>query len=279
MSAMASEVSDTNQKGIKRYINSDGGLGEVVVNDAWSVQEKLRQCRDKERSLSVDLQLVSKSLQLEKEHSNKYQTSLHGCEVARQLSNDIRSSCQKKNERCERRLEELESNSTTIQGHFKSQIADLESQIVNLTTKHTEYITTLNKSQVEKASAITAQRDDLRTRLENEKNQTESLKKKYSMCVDGIDAETNRRLTKEINTLTALNDDLSTQLAAQGKEAESCRDNYDKGHARELTQLGPLVKLGGGGFLLGAVGIGGFVWKRMSNNLKQEKKERAKLSN
>jgi hypothetical protein len=216
MSAMALGVSGTSQKQTDQCPSSDSGLGETIANDVrsvqematnyvQSVQENLRQCRDKEHSLSVDLQLVTNSLQ------------------DLQL---VINSLPLDNERYEKRkLEALENSSTTIEGHFKSEIAHLQSQITDLSTQHTEYVTIL----------------------------------------------------KGINALAALNDNLSMLLVAQGETLRSCRDHYGESHARELAPLSPLVKLSGGGFLLGALGVGGFFWKKMSNDLKKEKKKNDEL--
>ncbi len=279
-----------------RSINSNGGLGGAAV---ILVQEKLRQCQDKERSLSVDLKFAKKDLQSEKENSEKCLTSLHECETKRhkceterKLSEEMLSFCENRYETCVERSEELGRNSTTIQGHFESQITNLESQIAGLEKNHTEYITTLNKSQGNKTSTITAQKDNLITLLENTKHQAESLQEQYGKCVKRDHTETIRDLNKEITTLAAHKDDLATQLAVKKNETTAfaiLNDDLKNQLAFQKNQTESLQKsfvilqqssrksnhmqatVGGGGFLLGAVCAGGFVWKKMLNNFNREK--------
>lgn len=301
VSAMASGVSSVAQeKRTDRYINSDGGLGEAVVNDEWLVREKLRECQDKERSLSVDLKFAKEDLQSEKENSEKCLTSLHECEVERKLSDEMLSFCENRYEDCVEKSEELGRNGTTIQGRFESQITNPESQIANLEENYTEYVTTLNKSQVNGISTITVRRDDLITLLENTKHQVESLQKQYDKCVRKDHTETIRDLKKEITALTAREDDLSTQLAVQKSEMTTFATlnddlknqlEFQKNQTESLQESFAILRqasiksnhmqatLGSGGFLLGVVGVGGFVWswRKMLNNLKQKDVEVEKI--
>jgi hypothetical protein len=281
--AVTPELSDVIQKKVDRYVNTNGGLGEAVVNPEWRVREELRRCQDKESHLSVELKCVKKDLQSERGHSKKCRTSLRACEIAHQVSEEMQGSCQRENERCEKRFEELGQNSTTIRRHFESHIATLEKN-------YTEYITTLKESHADKISTVTGQRDDLITQLANNKNQAEALQGRYDVCVAAPHTEKIRNLNEEISTLTARNNDLSALLAVQlavQKERENTLTalNHDlknqlafqKNYAESPQDSNYMQAALGGGFLLGAVSVGGVLWKKMSNALKKEKKKNDEL--
>jgi chromosome segregation ATPase len=272
VTAMMLGVSDVaqNQKEPDRYINSDGGLGEVVMNDAWLVQEGFRRRQNGECSSSVDLQLVKQDLQSAEESSKKCRTLLRECEAARQLSDDRRSFCQKKNERCEKRSEELRRDSTATKEYFESEIADLKSQLANLEDNHTAYITALNKSRTSEISTLAAQ-------VEDKNNQIQALQEGYDMCVGETHAGACANKIQEMSALlTAQKDDLKNQLEFQENQTESLQKSFAILQQQSSSNSNYMkATLGGGGFLLGAASagivVGRFVCRKILNRLEAEK--------
>jgi hypothetical protein len=214
--AVGSESSDGISKKLERYVNSDGGLGAVVINPEWL----LRQCRKEKNHLAV-------GLQLEEKNSENCRTSLGECETARKFSDDTRTSCQRKNKLLESMFGELKKERNTIEENFEAHIADLKSHLAIKEAQHTEDIAKLNRSKNNEISTLTAQRDGLTTHLESQESQMQSLQKIYDLCVEGTPKEACADKTQEINTLKALNDDCEGKLVFRENQTESLQERYD----------------------------------------------------